>query len=1208
MTLLILVDGLRHDYLNPDDSPFLYFLAEEGISGCIRETFAFQLRPAFFAGLYPEECDIAHLYCYDPERSPFRELPPDLSDRRDISEFVRRKEAERGHTASQYYAGPAEIPFNFLPYFDFSEKYLTSDPGSLGENISLFDVLREHSKKWLWIGYPNADQRTSPLLGMFQKELKDDHSFVYLHFAELDWVGHQYGPHSQKQKRTLREIDEAIREIYETLRKRFSKVNGIIFGDHGQVKVKRTVDIESLLNQSDLEPEKDYLYFLDSTQARFWFFKEKAKGEVIRILNQIPYGKILQEEDYKRLRFRFEHNKFGELIFVVENNTMIFPNFFQREAPCKGMHGYLPEVEANWGKLIITGAGRKSRLRSPVEMTQIYPTLLEMLELPRPDSCKVKSVLSDGELFITERKPFLSVVIPTFNRRDILSKTLQGFIRQKCDKDEFEVVIVDDGSPDGTDRLVAEMIKNSSINMRYFRQGKRGPAAARNYGFKEATGEVILFTGDDCIPDESLIAEHIKSHKENPDVAVLGGVLWHPDIPISPFMRFIHIDFSPDPNQVPFLGYNHKGAQFNFLFDDLNDLSFDHFYTSNISIRKQRLIEAGGFDEDFKDAVFEDIELGYRLTRKGLRIVFNKNAITYHYHPIDLRSFAERQRRAGWGAVVFWEKHPELGQALGFEELINQDFMLRFFDSAVRYFYLAGILEAMDLKTPEDAPEDVKIENRFWETRLAKFYNKIIREKEAQYERLKKEVEQKDERMQKEIEQWARLASGLDEEIKKRDELIRILRAEVMRQRRLISNFERTNQLRCQKKYSESLKGKVFLLAIDGLDWQLISTFCQAGKLPNTQRLIAQGSWGELGFANINNIISPVIWTTIATGKHPQKHGITDFVDADGVIVTSNMIKVKRIWDILSDNDISCGVVGWFVTYPPTKVKGFMVSDLPHKKDGCYPKELYHLLPHPCIEDKLKQFSPFIFDKDYQKKYQKNSIGWIRNHLYLTRFKQVFFRDETVKQFGLRLFKEYRPEFMTLYLRGIDYVCHGFWRYMRPEDFKDISKLGYNNTSQEDIYLFGKIIENYYAYMDNIIGEVLNVIDDDSILMLISDHGFGRIKEEHILNKGPECAIFLSGSHYYDNKGVIIVSGNNIKKGKINNASVFDITPTVLNIFGLPVGKDMDGRVLKEIFKNPNKLKYINTYEKGYILEEKAIKTRENQEIIDRLKGLGYLS
>ena len=697
---MILVDCLRHDYVNKNDSPFLNSLAEKGIKGDLMESFGFQQLPAIFAGLHPEGSESGHaLYIYDPENSPFKDIeelkfkktsenePSKALFKEYLTTEIRKIERSRGHNASASYGYPAEIPYEMLPNFAFSEKVNIFEPDSLPAP-TLFDILRQHNMQWLWIAYPTDDQRTHALLETFKKRIRPEHSFVYLHFAELDWAGHEHGPDSQERRKIQREIDAAVKEIYEILEGMFDEVNCLIFGDHGMVEIKKTIDIESQLKTSGLKVPEDLVYFLDSTQARFWFKNEHAKKVVEDILGRFLYsGRILNEDDLTRLHIGYDNNKFGEMFFAVNESVMIYPNFFQRTSASRGMHGYLPEVRDNLAAFIVTGCGQQKRPEDPIDMVDIFPMILDLMGLPVPETNMGKSLLNiapardtpdHAQIREKQERRFVSVIIPTYNRKEVLERTLRAYSDQTYPEDKFEVIVIDDGSTDGTEQVVKSLVGGSNYKLRYFKQDNKGPAAARNLGIKEAAGEIVLITGDDCIPDSKLIEEHVRYHdlKASENVGVLGYTGLHPEI-----------------EETPFLEYIYQGPQFSYhTLKNGCEVSFGNFYTSNISMSKQKLIDIGLFDEDFKYAAWEDVELGYRLYKTGFKVIYDQDAVTYHYHNSDLQSFIKRHILVGQSAIILYKKHPELKDWwLGMDSLANPIFREQFYESVIKYYSLVGM-------------------------------------------------------------------------------------------------------------------------------------------------------------------------------------------------------------------------------------------------------------------------------------------------------------------------------------------------------------------------------------------------------------------------------------------------------------------------------------------------------------------------------------
>jgi GT2 family glycosyltransferase len=248
-----------------------------------------------------------------------------------------------------------------------------------------------------------------------------------------------------------------------------------------------------------------------------------------------------------------------------------------------------------------------------------------------------------------------SVVIPTHRRPETLFRVLDALGRQEGPP-AFEVVVVDDGSGDSTpDRLRAF---RSAYPLRSFVQENSGPARARNRGVTESRGDVVVFLGDDTVPEPAFLAVHARAHAENAGapVAVLGYTTWPADRSVSPFLHHI----------------NEFGLQFGYaLIEDPDSVPFNFFYTSNVSLGRRLLEDVGLFDTTFPHAAWEDIELAYRLSKRGMKIVYRPEAITRHHHDVTFASFRRRQERSGEAASIFFEKHPEVGEFLGVPQALT---------------------------------------------------------------------------------------------------------------------------------------------------------------------------------------------------------------------------------------------------------------------------------------------------------------------------------------------------------------------------------------------------------------------------------------------------------------------------------------------------------------------------------------------------------
>ncbi|HII29478.1 TPA: glycosyltransferase [Candidatus Woesearchaeota archaeon] len=254
----------------------------------------------------------------------------------------------------------------------------------------------------------------------------------------------------------------------------------------------------------------------------------------------------------------------------------------------------------------------------------------------------------------------LSVIVTTHNRADALEMCLKALADQSYPKPGFEVIVIDDGSSEETGQLVKELASSLPIRIRYSYQehmGRSGVSKARNKGITEAKARHVLIMGDDIIASREFLMEHMRIHEEHKNAhkanmdkgeviergsAVLGLTEWHPKLKATLFMNFLI----------------NEGHQFNYKgIKDRNNCGYGMFYTSNISLATSWFTEEL-FDEEM--FALEDVELGYRLEKKGLKIVFNPRALAYHYHPITEEQFYNKIRNTSINAVHMYRKFPEL--------------------------------------------------------------------------------------------------------------------------------------------------------------------------------------------------------------------------------------------------------------------------------------------------------------------------------------------------------------------------------------------------------------------------------------------------------------------------------------------------------------------------------------------------------------------
>jgi len=227
----------------------------------------------------------------------------------------------------------------------------------------------------------------------------------------------------------------------------------------------------------------------------------------------------------------------------------------------------------------------------------------------------------------------ISVQMCSYNRADLLKRALEALVKVDFATEDFEIVLVDDGSSDCTREMVAGLQHDRQL--KYLYQDNAGLATARNTGIRAAQGEVILFIDDDTMADPALLKENWASHQED-DKCVVNGRVNH--------VETLDGELSPKFTTA--------------------DISTSFFWTSNVSVRRKYLEQVGLFDQDFREYGWEDIELVGRLRDIGLRRRYNHNALVYHYkrkrRASELPRMLRQSGACGRSAVIYLRKRPRL--------------------------------------------------------------------------------------------------------------------------------------------------------------------------------------------------------------------------------------------------------------------------------------------------------------------------------------------------------------------------------------------------------------------------------------------------------------------------------------------------------------------------------------------------------------------
>jgi hypothetical protein len=424
---------------------------------------------------------------------------------------------------------------------------------------------------------------------------------------------------------------------------------------------------------------------------------------------------------------------------------------------------------------------------------------------------------------------------------------------------------------------------------------------------------------------------------------------------------------------------------------------------------------------------------------------------------------------------------------------------------------------------------------------------------------------------------------------------------------------------------------KLLLFGMDGATWSRIDPLLARGELPNLRRLIAGGVRAPL--RTMWPTLSPIIWTTIATGVGPMEHGILWFtapVPGTGrsLLASSDLRRTAALWNILSAARFRVGIVGWWATYPAEAVNGFVISDqassvrrrtflalartpsaVPNRvlPGEVYPQalgdELGEILhPQAAAEpDLLRRFVDL--PPEHLAKLQAETKVDTEDVFSILQFS--FLIDRSYVEAGLRAITEARPDFAAVYFNGLDAAEHHFWKYVDPEHFPDVTV--------EDIARYGQAIDRYYGYMDEVLGRYLALYPPgESTVLVVSDHGMERNPFYDPASKFQVHRV-SSGTHDYAPDGIFLAWGKDIVAGRAlaPRPTVLDVAPTVLALMGLPAGVNMGGRVLDEMLAG----EFLAAHPPGRVCAypppppaaRAPLGSRANDDLVDRLRALGYM-
>lgn len=412
--VFFLLDAMRHDYITERNTPFLWRCGQEGeYYKHIIPSFGFCERTEILTGLTPEESGFFTAIGYDPENSPFsgiKSLP--LLDA--LDRFIPKKLRVPGKDTAggfyRYYRGAMSkllrkfsdskmstycIPFSLLPYFNLTEDRIDHRCKDAFPTPSILRLLENRGQSYFYDSFtalnlpPNGTDNDRMNLAL-QTAGKKDYALYFIYISLPDAYGHKYGPESSELRTALRGMDAELEKFTGDFKKKVGDSTFIFLGDHGMVPITKLFDVKQIISDMSkklgLQIKKDFIYFLDSTLVRLWFFSDKAKQLFPVALKQSDrfndHGKFIDERIAQKYNIPWGDRRYGDMAWWADSRVLVYPDFFHNGGvPYKGMHGYDPELSESQGTCIVYGNNMNKKEIDAISLTSVFDILKKTLKI-----------------------------------------------------------------------------------------------------------------------------------------------------------------------------------------------------------------------------------------------------------------------------------------------------------------------------------------------------------------------------------------------------------------------------------------------------------------------------------------------------------------------------------------------------------------------------------------------------------------------------------------------------------------------------------------------------------------------------------------------------------------------------------------------------------------------------------------------------------
>jgi hypothetical protein len=409
-------------------------------------------------------------------------------------------------------------------------------------------------------------------------------------------------------------------------------------------------------------------------------------------------------------------------------------------------------------------------------------------------------------------------------------------------------------------------------------------------------------------------------------------------------------------------------------------------------------------------------------------------------------------------------------------------------------------------------------------------------------------------------------------------------------------------------------RAPVIWIGLDGLDWELLDRLSAEGRMPNWKRLTEDGYGARL--QSFFPLISPILWTTAATGVAPDAHRVLDFQEVDPktgikVPISGYSRAGPAIWNVASAAGRKVGVVGWWATHPAEEVKGFFITDhaSPILFDAqslsgvAFPASLEPGVAQVVSRDRRvseEDLAPYLNAPSSEIAEALVSGAGMENPIVA--LARVLGATRVTQRIGRDLYDRYRPDLMAIYFEGTDEVGHVFAPFTPP-------RTDCPTVSDAEHEKYRRVVETYYAAVDRLLGQWMRRAEEDGATVLVhSDHGFKWGADRPC---GLASGNWSTAAFWHRKEGVLAVWGKGVAPSREQGkASLFDVAPTVLALLDLPADRRMPGSPLKAAFSNLPALARNDGLSSLVVRRVAAapMSAAEASEYARKLLALGYLS